>query len=429
MAYNIKLEKGKEYLIYIAYCFASSFPIVQLYKKYNPIFICGENPIDAPKKNFISVREELEALKMKVNLENIAKVIVNSKKLTGLFNSLKKHQGEVWVKIFENDIVFKELFNKPYIKSLGLLPEQNNRLSNKLYQYELLKDVVPIPEFVITKKEKAVEHFGRLDNGNGVFTHLPYGGAGSGARIHKDKASLAKYLATITDKKFILAMTLDVNVSPSIDILIANKDEIFIFGLADQILDGLKCLGATYPSVLPTNIRKECYDIAYKVAKKIAQSGIKGYITIDLIVDKNNNVYFCEINARYAGTTHNRMLAMEKVKPLGSPSIVDLEVMAIKEGTFNGHKLWDEPKEIFWYKKEIFPEFNGTVKQLSMNNDSLELYKKGKGFVIVGQRRIGTVFIKNKTSLGNLICIEKTSKKLEKSIILSNTVIKKYIGN
>jgi hypothetical protein len=103
--------------------------------------------------------------------------------------------------------------------------------------------------------------------------------------------------------------------------------------------------------------------------------------------------------------------------------------MAIKEGTFNRHKLWDEPKEIFWYKKEIFPEFNGTIEQLSRGNNSLELYKKGKGFVIVGQRRIGTVFIKNKTSLGNLICVEKTRKKLEKSIIHSNTIIKKYIGS
>ena len=123
MTYNIKLEKGKKYIIYIAYCFASSFPIVQLYKKYNPIFICGENPIDAPKKNFISVKEELISLGMDVTLKNIANLMVKSKKITDLFDSLKKHQGEVWVKIFGNTLAFKELFNKPYVKSFGLSSE------------------------------------------------------------------------------------------------------------------------------------------------------------------------------------------------------------------------------------------------------------------------------------------------------------------
>lgn len=429
MAYNIKLETGKEYIIYIAYCFASSFPIVQLYKKYNPIFICGENPIDAPKRSFISVKEELILLGIDVTLVNIAKLIVKSKKIADLFNSLKKHQGEVWVKIFGNTLAFKELFNKPYVKSLGLSSEQANLLNNKLYQYKLLKDVVPIPEFVITKKEIAVKHFEKLNSGNGVITHLAYGGGGDGVRIHKDKASLKKYLVKINDEKVIMAQVLDVKISPSIDILIANKDEIFVFGLADQILDGLTCLGATYPSVLPAKVKKECYDIAYKVAKKIAQEGIKGYLSMDLIIDKANNVYFCEVNARYAGTTHNRMLAMEQVKPLGSPSIVDFEVMAIKKGTFNAHKLWDEPKKIFWYKNEIFPEFNGTAKQLSVNNDSLDLYKKGKGICIVGQKKAGTKFIKKKTSLGNLICVEKTKEKLNKLVIDSDRTIKKYCGN
>jgi len=47
---KIELEHGKKYMLYIASGFASSFPIVQLYSKYNPIFICGADVIDAPKK-------------------------------------------------------------------------------------------------------------------------------------------------------------------------------------------------------------------------------------------------------------------------------------------------------------------------------------------------------------------------------------------
>lgn len=69
------------------------------------------------------------------------------------------------------------------------------------------------------------------------------------------------------------------------------------------------------------------------------------------------------------------------------------------------------------------------IKRLSMNNDSLELYKKGEGICIVGQRKAGTQFIKNKTSLGNLICVQKTRQGLEKSIHLSNNLIRKYTGS
>ena len=427
MEHSIELETGKEYIIYIAYCFASSFPIVQLYKKYNPIFICAENPVDAPEKNFISVREELISLGMDINIVNLGKIIMKSEKIADLFDSLKKHQGDVWVKIFGNHLAFKQLFDKSYIKSLGLLPEQADRLNNKLYQYGLLRDVALIPEFVITKKENAVEHFEKLNNGNGVFTHLAYGGSGDGARIHKDKASLAGYLATINNKELMMAKALDVGVSPSIDILIANRNEIFVFGLADQVLDELKCLGATYPSVLSSHIKAKCYDIAYKIAKKIAQEGIKGYISIDLIVDKNNSVYFCEINARYSGTAHNRMLAMEQVRPPGCPSIMDLEVMAVKEGTFNGYKLWDEPKGIYWYKKEIFSEYDGTIMPLSIPNNALELYKKRDGVVIVGQRVPGNSVIKKKTSLGNVIAVQRTRQDLEESISLIDTIISEYV--
>ena len=57
-------------MVYIAKCFASSYPIVQLYKKYNPIFICAENPIDAPKENFISLQEEFETQNISKNWKN-----------------------------------------------------------------------------------------------------------------------------------------------------------------------------------------------------------------------------------------------------------------------------------------------------------------------------------------------------------------------
>ncbi len=54
------------------------------------------------------------------------------------------------------------------------------------------------------------------------------------------------------------------------------------------------------------------------------------------------------------------------------------------------------------------------IIRLSVPNDSLELYKKGEEICIVGQRKAGTQFIKNKTSLGNLICVQKNKTGVRK---------------
>ena len=424
---NIVLEKGKEYMVYIATCFASSYPIVQLCEKYNPIFICAENAVDAPKNNFISFEDEFKSNNLEVNWKNFADILLNSGVISELFDSLKEHQRHVWVKLFKNNLAFKPLFNDHNIKCLGLTPEQSHTWNDKIYQYEQLSPLVPIAKFIVTSKEQAVGNFDKLRTANGVFTHLPRSGQGEGVRIHHDKESLRKYLNQIVDDQFLMIKTLSVKSSPSIDILIADDDEIFVYGLADQLLDNLVCLGAIYPSSLSKEIKRKCYEIAYTVGKKLATDGIRGIVGIDLIVDKTNNVYFCEVNARYAGTTHNRMLAMEQVRPSDTPSIMDLEVMAIKEGTFNGYKLWDEPKEIYWYKKEIFSEYDGTIMPLSIPNDALELYKKREGIVIVGQRAPGSTVIKKKTSLGNVIAVQRTRQDLEESISLIDTIISEYV--
>ena len=52
---NISLEKGKEYIVYITKGFATSVPIISMYKEYNPIFIFTGNYTDMPTKNFINL--------------------------------------------------------------------------------------------------------------------------------------------------------------------------------------------------------------------------------------------------------------------------------------------------------------------------------------------------------------------------------------
>jgi len=424
---DIALEDGKEYIIYIAPTFASSYPIVQLYSKYNPIFICdgAEDIIDVPKHNYITLtkkgREYIDN-----GGGNFSELVANSPFVAKLISNLKTHQKTVWIKTFKNSLEFKSLFDAN-VKSLGLTIEQFHKWNDKIEQYRQFQDIIPIADFVITSKEEAIDNFDALASCKGVVTSLPQGEQGDGVRLHANKSSLQEYLSQITEDEFILMKALSVKSTPSVDILIASKDDVIVYGLSEQILDGFACLGAKYPANLSQEVMDLCYEVSNKIATKLAEDGVKGIVNIDLIIDENDKVYFCELNPRYAGATHNRMLALEDSLASSNISIVDLEILAIKEGTFKGYHLHLGRENVFWYKKEIYPEFSGEVRNLSASNDALKLARSGKGAVMVGQRRVGALATKNKTSLGNLICMGRTKEELDESIRIGEELVARYV--
>jgi len=419
---NISLEKGKEYILCISQDMPTFYPIVQLFKKYNPIFISAGEHIDIPQGNFICLRKEPFA-----NVQELARELLRSEKVSSLIETLRIHQGDIWVKIWHNHEVFQPFFDKPGIKSLGFSPKEAYWLNNKIIQYGLLKGIVPIADFVIAKKEKALYQFDNFKTEKGVITLLAFSAAGSGVRIHSTKKDLERYFDQIDDKKLILAKIINKKNSPSIDIIVANEKEIVVFGLAEQVLNELQCLGAIYPTRLDKSTKKRCYDLAKKVGIEIAKKGIHGFFSIDIIIDENNNLFFSEINGRYSGTTANRLWAMEQSRPSKHPSILDMEVMAIRDGTFHGLKLWNEPKELFWYKRLIRMNSNGVIRSFAISNSVKELYGKKDGTILVGQLKAGTKVLKQKTELGNVIIVKKSRIELDKAIKEVDTLLKQYV--
>jgi len=419
---NIVLEKGKEYILCISPDMPTFYPIVQLFKKYNPLFISAGEHIDMPQGNFIRLRKEPF-----VSVQELAKELLHSEKVSSLIEALRTHQGEIWVKMWCNHEVFQPFFNKPGIKSLGFSPKEAKWLNNKIIQYNLLKDVVPITDFIITKKNEALSKFDVFKTEKGVITLLSFSAAGSGVKIHGTKKELERYFDQIDDEKLILAKIIKKKSSPSVDIIVANEKENVVFGLADQVLKGLQSLGATYPTKLDKSTQKKCYDIARLVSFAIAKKGIRGYFSIDMIIDENDNVFFSEINGRYTGNTATRLWAMEQSRPSKHPSILDMEVMAVRDGTFHGFKIWDEPKQLFWYKRLIRMNSNGVIQRFAIAHDIRKVYEKRDGIVLIGQLKAGTKVLRQKTELGNFIIVKKSRAELDKAIKEVDTLLKQYV--
>jgi len=429
MTHSIKLEKGKEYLVYITKTMGTSVPIVSMYQDYNPIFIFSGKSIDMPTENFIALDMDINKFPFEDSLDSeFPKMVIQSKRVMNLFNSLLHHQKEIWVALWKNHPHFQPLFDNPQIKPLGLSSKLTYRLSNKVFQYELLKDIVPIPKFVVTTKKDALKYFDRVKTKEGVFTSLEYGSGGSGTKIHIDKDSLKKYLNEINDEEFLMINALKLKATIGIDLLIANENEIFVYCIGTEIFDGLKCLGCVYPSDLSEKIKKECYEITLKLGKKIAQvdKGVRGYFNINLNIDTKGNVYFSEINARYGGSSGICVLMMDQVKPPHATKMVDLGVMAMKEGTFKDFKLWGEPKGYFWCKKTINAEHDGVIMPFSIPHDPYDLFKKREGTILMGQLMPGTR-VKRNDNLGVMISLQKTRKALEDSMRNGDKLIKKYV--
>lgn len=420
---NIVLEQGKEYILCISPDIPTFYPIVQLFEKYNPIFISAGEHIDMPQGNFICLRKEPFA-----NVQELAQELLHSEKVSCLIEALRTHQSDIWVKMWCNHEVFQPFFDKPGIKSLGFSPKEAHWLNNKLLQYGLLKSIVPTPDFIIANKKEALSSFSIFKTEKGAITLLAFGGAGSGVKIHNTKKDLEQYFEEIDDEKLILAKIINKKNSPSIDVIVASEKEIIVFCLADQILNGLQCLGAIYPTMLDKSTKKKCYNLARRVGIEIAKKGIRGFFSIDIIIDENNNVFFSEINGRYSGTTANRLWAMEQSRPLNHPSILDMEVMAVRDGTFHGFTLWNEPKELFWYKRLIRMNSKGIVRNFSISNSIKEIYEKKNGTALVGQLKTGTKVLKQKTELGNLIIVKKSRIDLDKAIKEVDTLLKQYVN-
>ena len=142
---EIILEQGKKYILCISPDIPNILPIMKLFENYNPILISAGEYLDIQEKDFICLRKEPF-----FSVKELVEELSHSKAVSNLIEALRIHQENIWVKTWCNHKRFQSFFDKPGIKSLGFSPNDAQWLNNKLFQYEYLKDIVPIAEFSST---------------------------------------------------------------------------------------------------------------------------------------------------------------------------------------------------------------------------------------------------------------------------------------
>ncbi len=425
---NVSLDPAKKYFVYAASEYGSSQPIPQHLTGYDPIFICCVNPKYAPD-NFIYLekRERDPGPRTTAHLSDadffkstpFYEIILKSQKIQNLFTQLADKQGELYVKTFRNDSSFAPQFQNPRIKCFGLTPEQSDKLNDKTYQYQFLKDAVPVPNHLIVPAKDAVANFTQVASPYGVFVAGAYGSSGSTTFIAKTPTELEEKLKLkefLPDNNIVLAECLKLKASVSLDILIANPNEVYPYGIFDQLFNPQnpqEYVGNRYPSLLTTQERSDITEIGRVVGKMLAEQGVRGYVSIDVNEDEQDRIFFGEINARYAGSTAERFLLMELTRPSKHPTIMDLEKMAIEYGTLNRFKLWDEPQGIVLKRKEYLAEQDATITNLgpwSIPAEQQIFQNRTAG--IIGNAPAGRR-LKHNTIIGKMVSVSDSVEKCD----------------
>lgn len=256
------------------------------------------------------------------------------------------------LKIREDDIVYCHFFQPDFLegKCKMICPKLDIAMKwdSKIYQYEQLDGVVPLPKFYVCKDYVSMAR--AVKNEDKVFITMPYGNTGHKSIIYEngDKLSgVAGKLGIIVDSETPIRVSeyIDKDYCISVHNIIASETDMFISRPVRQIIgkDGVTFRGGRYPVINEMSAKQisQMFSHTRQIGRILAKDGYRGMVGVDYMI-KHDNVIFCEINPRKMGTTVPLSMTMEFENQITIPA---LEYEAIINGKlpdvvqYNSHNM------------------------------------------------------------------------------------------
>jgi predicted ATP-grasp superfamily ATP-dependent carboligase len=309
------------------------FAIVpDVFEQYNYDNIIVINPV---VENYIKKSVNKRKISSRVTSKEFYNAVSHNEFIIKLIDKITENQDELYIYMFESSMHL-ELLNKENVKLIGPNPSLVKKFNNKIFQYELLKDHIPIVEHRIYNNFNQLidETEGlRKEWKDGIFVTLEYSAGGANSVVSHTKDDIVSKFKEL-NANYLISRYVPHEFDPTVLGVVA-KDDVYIAGVADQrIVEGTKFTGSTYPSVLPKKIKNELCEYTRKIGEILSKNGYRGIFGCDYIVDYSNNVYFIEINARKQGTTLEFCCSLENCVKNNVPNLPELELYAILEDKF-----------------------------------------------------------------------------------------------
>eukprot|EP00761_Pharyngomonas_kirbyi_P012429 gb/GECH01012456.1/.p1 GENE.gb/GECH01012456.1/~~gb/GECH01012456.1/.p1 ORF type:complete len:525 (+),score=153.43 gb/GECH01012456.1/:1-1575(+) len=274
-------------------------------------------------------------------------IVSENETCKNIVNRLLERQGELDLIMWSSSANLK-FHQDPRVHLIGPEPSIARQANNKAWQYKTLAPHIPVVDFRVCEGRNEMLQTVREvrpEWKHGVFVTLPFSAAGSNSMVTHEDQEVETHFHK--DETYLITKYTPHRFDPSIVAVVANENEVFVGGVADQIIEhGNSFRGSTFPTVLPVDAVTKIMDYTRTVGQVLARHGFRGIYGCDFIVDDQGEVFFIEINARKTGSTLYTMCATDYVYSPDTPNLLEMEYMAVTEGRL------PEVKEITFFDPE-----------------------------------------------------------------------------
>ena len=266
--------------------------------------------------------------------------------IRALVSRIVARQGNCELFMFES-LPEMSLDEIPGVRLVGPDKHLAHRLNHKGIQLELLAGQVPLAEFRRCRDlDQALRDVGELIDcwSEGIFVSRPYSAAGANSGLFFSVREIEKRFSDDPAGELLLSRYLPHDHDPTV-LAVAGKDQVYIAGIADQRIEhGNRFVGSSWPTVLPPEIKRELYLHTRKVGEILSDQGYRGIFGCDFIVTREGAVRFIEINSRKQGTTLEFCHSLARILPPATPSLMELEYLAVHDQPFPGTAVEPSPE-------------------------------------------------------------------------------------
>lgn len=290
------------------------------------------------------------------------KAVSESIQIRNLIRLILEKQNNLYLYLFESveEMTLDEIDG---VTILGPDKVLSKELNNKIVQYQQVRGKIPTAEHyfcddissLLTSTSKT-----RKEWRDGIFISCAYSAAGSNSIVTYSQQEVEEWCHN-KEGPFLVSRFMPHTLDPTVLAVVANENDVYIAGIADQIIEnGNRFVGSSYPSVATREQKKLLHEYTVTVGQMLGRLGYRGIFGCDYIIADDGTLYFIEINARKQGTTLEFCYTLEQALPDGSPMLPELEYYAVTENRFPGHSV--ELKltydQIHWgtYNYKVFEE-------------------------------------------------------------------------
>jgi hypothetical protein len=354
-----------------------------------------------------------------------------------LVQRLKSKQDQVFIYMYES-LPEMTLDKIPGVSILGPDSFTAHEINNKIYQFNRLSEILPMPEHRICDNlETLINDSARLLKvwTDGIFVTEEYSAAGA-------KSIVAHAIDEIKDKfqekkrRYLISRFIPHKYDPTVLAVAANENDVYVAGVADQRIEQEnRFTGSTFPTELSEEITNQLVRCTRKAGKWLASNGYRGIFGCDFIVDNSDNILFLEVNARKQGTTMEFCCTLEQSLPANAPNLPELEYFAVTQKKFpdNTVELFGNPKNIHWgtYNYKI-PRMVRTKFHIPQQIIEREAFKKiadgevSKDYIVL--EHTGSDFIVAQGAfVGRIVALGSDSASVKEGIAEGRKILEKSI--